>query len=125
MNEKFEDLKFELSSRVLYLNDLPKINEFCDLLNKMIIDFDYKLDEIDYFILAVKYYYTMELETALIYTNKILEINPKFIRAYNLKALIYLKLKHYQEALNCIEEGLDIEETKLLFYLRWVFITKH
>jgi tetratricopeptide (TPR) repeat protein len=109
MNEKFEDLKFELSSRVLYLNDLPKINEFCDLLNKMIIDFDYKLDEIDYFILAVKYYYTMELETALIYTNKILEINPKFIRAYNLKALIYLKLKHYQEALNCIEEGLDIE----------------
>jgi tetratricopeptide (TPR) repeat protein len=41
--------------------------------------------------------------------NKILEINPKFIRAYNLKALIYLKLKHYQEALNCIEEGLDIE----------------
>ena len=127
MNEKFEDLKFELSSRVLYLNDLPKINEFCDLLNKMIIDFDYKLDEIDYFILAVKavkYYYTMELETALIYTNKILEINPKFIRAYNLKALIYLKLKHYQEALNCIEEGLDIEETKLLFYLRWVFITR-
>jgi tetratricopeptide (TPR) repeat protein len=103
MNEKFEDLKFELSSRVLYLNDLPKINEFCNLLNKMIIDFDYKLDEIDYFILAVKYYYTMELETAL----------------------IYLKLKHYQEALNCIEEGLDIEETKLLFYLRWVFITKH
>jgi len=23
MNEKFEDLKFELSSRILYLNDLP------------------------------------------------------------------------------------------------------
>jgi hypothetical protein len=42
MNEKFEDLKFELSSRVLYLNDLPKINEFCDLLNKMIIDFENK-----------------------------------------------------------------------------------
>ena len=103
MNEKFEDLKFELSSRVLYLNDLPKINEFCNLLNKMIIDFDYKLDEIDCFILAVKYYYTMELETSL----------------------IYLKLKHYQEALNCIEEGLDIEKTKLPFYLRWVFITKH
>jgi hypothetical protein len=52
-----------------------------------------------------------------------LKINPKFIRAY-IKALIYLKLKHYQEALNCIEEGLDIEETKLLFYLRWVFITR-
>lgn len=109
MNENFENLKFELSSRVLYLNDLPKINEFCNLLNKMIVDFDYKLDEIDYFILAIKYFYTMELVTALIYVNKILEINPKFIRAYNLKALIYLQLKHYQEALNCIEEGLDIE----------------
>ena len=49
-----------------------------------------------------------QLETALEFCNQALEINDRHWRSYSNRALIYLKLKRYDDAERDLERGLSI-----------------
>lgn len=107
--EIFENLKKELISKP-YISafDLKDLEKFSKLLNRVIIDYNYKLDYIDYFLLASKYRYLQDWTTALIYTDIVIELKPDFARVYNLKAVILLNIKRYQQALENIDKAIEL-----------------
>ncbi len=108
--EQFQKLKHDLISKpYLRESDVEALSKFSNLLNKVIIDNDYKLDYIDYFLLGVKYYFLKDYTTALIYANKVIELKPDFPRAYNLKALILKYLKRYNQALLFIDKVIELD----------------
>lgn len=48
-------------------------------------------------------------DMAIIQLKKALEINPKFLDAYNLLALCYISTKENEKAISCIERALEID----------------
>ncbi len=107
--EQFQKLKQDLISKPYFQEtDIEALIKFSNLLNKVIVDYDYKLDYIDYFLLGTKYYFLKDYTTALIYANKVIELKPDFPRAYHLKALIFQQLKRYDQALLLIDKAIEL-----------------
>ena len=107
--KNFLKLKNDLLSKP-YLSsyDMEDLNKFIQLLNKVLIDYNYQLDFYDYFILGVRYYFRKDWTTSLIYAEKTIELAPDYPRAYNLKALILRELKRYNQALEFIEKAIEL-----------------
>lgn len=107
--EKFINVRNNLVSKpYLYWVDIQELDKFSKLLNRVIADYNYKLDYMDYFLLGAKYYISRDYTTALIYANKVIELKPDFARAYNLKAMILKELKRYNQALETIDKAIEI-----------------
>jgi len=113
---EFEKLKNEIISNPITSKSLKALEQFSLLLNKMLIDKDYKLDYLDYFLLACKYYYSSDYTTALIYIDKCLELKNDFPRGYNLKGLIFRDLKRYNKALEFIDKAIELNPNVNFFW---------
>lgn len=102
--------------------------------------FQEKNNEADYYIKAVqsnpsklhtinqtikKYNYALaqaklgNLDLALIQLKKVINLNPKYIRAYQLLALLYIKTEEKEKAIRCLQKTrkIDINNTLTIYYL--------
>ncbi len=61
-------------------------------------------------------------DLAIIQLKKVVSLNPKFVRALQLLALLYIKTEEYQKAYKCLKQarGIDNSNTTTLRYIREV-----
>ena len=58
--------------------------------------------------LCVGYYMLGKLQSALDACNEVVELDPKFWRAYNNRALVLMKLGRYEESAADVERGMEL-----------------
>ena len=63
--------------------------------------------------LALVYYYLNKLDKSLKFIKKALELNPNSSESWNLKGLIYSKIKNYQKAAISFQESIHLKNTNL------------
>ena len=63
--------------------------------------------------LALSYYYLDKLNKSLKYTREALDLNSKSSDAWNLKGLIYSKIKIYDKAIFSFQESINFKNTNL------------
>tara|TARA_B100000035_G_scaffold108459_2_gene92019 strand:+ start:866 stop:2782 length:1917 start_codon:yes stop_codon:yes gene_type:complete len=63
--------------------------------------------------LALSYYYLDKLNKSLKFTRYALDLNSQSSDAWNLKGLIYSKIKNYKKALTSFQESINFQNTNL------------
>jgi len=63
--------------------------------------------------LAIVYYYLNKLDKSFKFIKKSLELNPNSPESWNLKGMIYSKIKNYQKAVISFQESINLKNTNL------------
>jgi tetratricopeptide (TPR) repeat protein len=58
--------------------------------------------------LCAGYYMMGQLEPALDACNEVVELDPKFWRAYNNRALVFMKMGRYEESAADVDKGIEL-----------------